>query len=189
MNSTYILHFNEPLSPSTAQHYVGWTVDLDGRLQRHRAGNGGRLPAVFKERGIDFVVGRVWTFQTRKEARHQEWLLKHVVKQAKRFCAVCSVPAMRARVLAKSVSFYDAYRTDPKRVLEELGVAEADARRLVDDFVKQYPAVADGYPALLTQATEGAYAAALHGQGLAFGREVKYADGRGARDGQSFGDD
>ena len=51
--------------------YVGWTIDLDGRVARHNAGTGARS-----------TRGRVWTllyaepYATRREAMSREWHLK-----------------------------------------------------------------------------------------------------------------
>ena len=51
--------------------YVGWTLDLDRRLQQHNSGEGAR-----------FTRGRAWVllhsecFETRNEAMSREWHLK-----------------------------------------------------------------------------------------------------------------
>lgn len=53
----YLLHFHAPISPSrTTQHYLGWTLDLDDRIWKHRRGRGSRLCQVALERGIKFTV-------------------------------------------------------------------------------------------------------------------------------------
>ena len=57
----YLLHFDRPISDKhTCQHYLGYTADLPARLAAHRAGTGARLCEVAKERGIGFVLARVW---------------------------------------------------------------------------------------------------------------------------------
>lgn len=37
--TVYLLHFKKPINPSCpAQHYLGWTSDLDERIRAHRRG-------------------------------------------------------------------------------------------------------------------------------------------------------
>jgi len=58
----YLLHFERPYPAGRCpQHYLGWTTDLETRLQEHRARRGGRLVAVVLEFGIDFNCARTWT--------------------------------------------------------------------------------------------------------------------------------
>jgi predicted GIY-YIG superfamily endonuclease len=52
----YLLHYDRPLHH--AQHYLGFTDNLDARTLRHLNGFGGRLPAVFSELGISFTIAR-----------------------------------------------------------------------------------------------------------------------------------
>ena len=57
----YLLHFEAPISDRhTTQHYLGFTDDLDARLEQHRAGvrSTSRLCQVAKERGIGFTLLR-----------------------------------------------------------------------------------------------------------------------------------
>jgi len=84
----YILHFSQKIGH--AQHYTGWTVNVEARLAKHRAGNGGRLPAVFAERGIPFWVGKVFLCVNNNEARSLEWHLKHRSKHVRRYCTTCT---------------------------------------------------------------------------------------------------
>lgn len=46
----YLIHFERPYRH--ARHYLGWTVDLEARLAKHRAGNGARLLRVATAAGI-----------------------------------------------------------------------------------------------------------------------------------------
>ena len=41
MGTIYLLHFSTPYRH--AKYYIGWTKDLEARLQEHRAGRGARL--------------------------------------------------------------------------------------------------------------------------------------------------
>jgi hypothetical protein len=85
--TTYLIHLDRrpgsghPLG--TAGHYVGQTVDLDRRLETHRAGKGARLLAAAVERGIGFDVVRTWPGgrETEKRIKRQ--------RNAPRLCPAC----------------------------------------------------------------------------------------------------
>lgn len=83
---TYLLHLDRPMG-GRCQHYVGWTVDLEQRISSHRTG--ARERCVFtheaRERGIGFVIARVWTDVT----IHHEKQIK-AAKNHKRFCPLCN---------------------------------------------------------------------------------------------------
>lgn len=51
--------------------YVGWTTDLDGRLERHNTGQGAK-----STRGRTWVLLYAEKFQNRGEAMSREWHLK-----------------------------------------------------------------------------------------------------------------
>lgn len=57
MGTLYLIHFERPLAH--ARHYLGWTQDLDKRLDAHRAGWGGKLMRAVGVAGIPWSV--VWT--------------------------------------------------------------------------------------------------------------------------------
>lgn len=81
----YLLHFRKPISPDhTCQHYLGFTDDLDARLNEHRNGNGARLTQVACERGIGFDLVRVWEGDRGLERR-----LKNM-KMSNRLCPICN---------------------------------------------------------------------------------------------------
>lgn len=85
MPSVYLLHFDRPISPChTAQHYLGYTKRLQDRIEAHRRGQGSRLCAVARERGIDFQVARTWTKGTRRLERQLK-----ARKSAPRLCPIC----------------------------------------------------------------------------------------------------
>lgn len=77
----YLLHFDSPLAH--AQHYVGFAENLDARIERHRQGNGARLPAVFAEKGIGFKVARTWSGDRTEERRIKN------MKMTPRLCPIC----------------------------------------------------------------------------------------------------
>jgi len=83
--SVYLLHFLKPISDKhTTQHYIGYADDVAKRIELHRSGHGARLTEVAKERGIDFVVTRIWD-----GGRDVERRLKNQ-KMGPRLCPFCS---------------------------------------------------------------------------------------------------
>lgn len=85
--TVYLLHFQRPISQAhTAQHYLGYTDDLQRRIEEHRAGRGSRLCEVAKERAIPFVVVRIWP-----GGRTEERQLKRR-KNAPKLCPLCHQP-------------------------------------------------------------------------------------------------
>jgi hypothetical protein len=59
----YLLHFERPYKH--ARHYLGWTIDLNARLARHRGetekdGRGSRLVEVVLAAGIGVELVRTW---------------------------------------------------------------------------------------------------------------------------------
>lgn len=83
----YLIHFAKPYKHS--RHYMGFTDDLDARIERHRAGDGARLLRVIKDAGIDFEVARTWPggrlFERRLKRR----------RDSPKLCPVCNPEAMR----------------------------------------------------------------------------------------------
>lgn len=82
MEGVYLLHFERKLAHS--QHYLGWSNDVAARVYKHAKGNGARLPAVFREQGIGFVLARVWEGGDRTLERR----LKRQ-RNAPKLCPVC----------------------------------------------------------------------------------------------------
>lgn len=82
--TVYLLHFDRPISHRhTAQHYLGWTTDLETRLKQHRQGTGARLCEVAKERRINFRLARTW-----EGDRQRERDLK-LQKNGRKLCPIC----------------------------------------------------------------------------------------------------
>ncbi|MBN1886948.1 MAG: hypothetical protein JW850_03125 [Thermoflexales bacterium] len=79
--TVYLLHFERKYKH--AQHYLGWTVDLDHRLAAHRSGNGARLVEVITGEGIGFALARTW-----RGGRDLERRLKQR-KNSPRLCPLC----------------------------------------------------------------------------------------------------
>lgn len=57
--------------PGTPRTYVGWTTDLDARLEAHNSGRGAK-----STRGRQWVLLYAEKYQTRPQAMSREWHLK-----------------------------------------------------------------------------------------------------------------
>lgn len=87
MSTVYLLHLNSPLRH--ARHYVGYAeADLDARLERHKSGNGARMLAVCRERGITWTLQRTW-----EGGRVFERKLKNQ-KNTPKLCPICNENAL-----------------------------------------------------------------------------------------------
>ena len=56
----YLLHYERPYH-GPMRHYVGFTDDLEQRLQRHREGKGGKTTRRAFDQGIGFTLARTWS--------------------------------------------------------------------------------------------------------------------------------
>src|SRR5436305_13660221 len=88
MATIYLIHFDEKLAH--AQHYLGWTTNLDKRLEAHRSGNGGALMAAVTQAGIGWRVVRTWNGTRDDERRLKRW------KKIREACPDCSAPRFKA---------------------------------------------------------------------------------------------
>lgn len=87
--TVYLLHFEKPIgnmekNVGRAQHYVGWTEDIEVRLAQHLLGQGARIVAAVVAKGIGVKLARVWTHRT----RYFERKLKKS-RNAPRYCPEC----------------------------------------------------------------------------------------------------
>jgi putative endonuclease len=79
-------------TPDRCLTYVGWTLDVDGRLAKHNGGTGARS-----------TRGRIWAllhteeFATRREAMSREWHLKRDRKFRKSLAAQLSAQLQRGK--------------------------------------------------------------------------------------------
>lgn len=86
--TVYLLHLAAPLgnlqnTRAQAQHYIGWCLDLDERIEQHRRGLGSKMLAAAVQRGISFEVVATW---------HAPVMFEKTLKRKKsapRFCSVC----------------------------------------------------------------------------------------------------
>jgi predicted GIY-YIG superfamily endonuclease len=77
----YLLHFDQPYKH--ARHYIGYTDDLNARLERHRAGTGARLLEVIAGAKIGFQLAATW-----EGDRHLERRLHK--RGGSRICPICN---------------------------------------------------------------------------------------------------
>lgn len=79
----YLIHFEKPYKH--AQHYIGYTDNLDRRTQEHTCKtNGARLLQVVRDAGIGFKVVRTWPEGDRElERKLKSW------KNSSKLCPVC----------------------------------------------------------------------------------------------------
>jgi len=80
--TVYLLHFERPYRH--ARHYMGWTLNLEARLDEHLAGTGARLLEVITAEGIGFMCVRTWPGKTLREEKR----LKNCPR--KKLCPVCN---------------------------------------------------------------------------------------------------
>lgn len=88
MGTIYLIHFDQPLGDTTnprgqAQHYLGYTDDLEQRLEAHRTGNGSRIMEVVTERGISWQLVRTWEGDRGLERRLKNW------HNSPKLCPIC----------------------------------------------------------------------------------------------------
>lgn len=82
--TVYLIHLDRKMSH--AQHYLGFTVNVEGRLYYHRANRGSRFLAAANAVGISYEVVRRWIGD-----RTLERALKNR-KNARLLCPVCNPP-------------------------------------------------------------------------------------------------
>ena len=78
----YLLHFER--SYRHARHYIGFTQNLEQRLEEHRAGRGSPLVAAAIADGIDFQLAAIW-----EGDRHDERRLHRQKNTRARLCPLC----------------------------------------------------------------------------------------------------
>jgi hypothetical protein len=88
IGTVYLIHFDHPLGDldnprGQAQHYLGYTRDLNTRLTKHRHGNGAAIMAAVARAGIDWTVARTWDGDRELERRLKN---RH---NSPRMCPIC----------------------------------------------------------------------------------------------------
>lgn len=79
----YLLHFDGKIAEH-AQHYLGWTHDLEQRIARHRSGDGAKITSAVVGRGIPMRLVAYW-----HGTRNNERMLKRRHNHRK-LCPVCT---------------------------------------------------------------------------------------------------
>lgn len=79
--TVYLLHFERPFGH--ARHYLGFTTDLERRLDDHAHGHGSTLMAYVSAVGIGFELVRTWSGGRDLERRLKNW------HNGPKLCPVC----------------------------------------------------------------------------------------------------
>jgi predicted GIY-YIG superfamily endonuclease len=86
----YLIHFDRPYKH--AQHYIGYTEQLDKRIHSHEhTADGARLLQVVREAGIGFSVVRTWpegdrSFERRLKRQKKSRCLCPVCREERKKC-------------------------------------------------------------------------------------------------------
>lgn len=92
----YLLHFDRPICDShPTQHYLGSSIKLERRINKHEDNPDARLLQIAKERGIGFTVVKVWV-----GGRELEKKLK-ARKNAPCMCPICRAERKAKKLAAK----------------------------------------------------------------------------------------
>jgi predicted GIY-YIG superfamily endonuclease len=78
----YLLHF-EP-AYKHASHYLGWTEDIDARIDRHQRGQGSPLVAAAVAAGCAINLARTWEGDRKLERK-----LKNRKNTPRQLCPIC----------------------------------------------------------------------------------------------------
>jgi hypothetical protein len=114
----YLIHLEEPVAH--ARHYLGWCKQANGnREAEHRSGNGARLLAVAKDRGIAFRVVRTWPAADRRFERR----LKNTAN-ARILCPSCNPDSW-----ARQIPVAGEPRRTPRRKPRETSGRTASQRQ------------------------------------------------------------
>ena len=81
LGTIYLLHFSGAYKHT--RHYVGFTTNLEQRLDEHVKGQGARLVQVLIGTGLTFELVRTWQGTRKDKRRIKKW------KCAPRLCPVC----------------------------------------------------------------------------------------------------
>jgi predicted GIY-YIG superfamily endonuclease len=87
--TVYLLHFNKPYYH--AQHYIGYSDQLDKRITDHLCGMGARLIEVITIAGIEWRCVRTWPGDRHLERKLKNW------HNAALLCPACSGKAAYGR--------------------------------------------------------------------------------------------
>lgn len=94
IGTVYLIHFDRPFKH--ASHYIGWTMNLEGRLWHHKNGTGSRLMAAVTNAGIDWRVVRDWEGDRNFERK------LHNMHSSPRICPVCNPSLVKVALCIRS---------------------------------------------------------------------------------------
>lgn len=78
----YLICFDKKLHH--AKHYIGWTENIDNRLDNHKNGNGACILKALNKKNIDYKIVKIW-----KGTRYHERKMK-LWKNSKILCPLCT---------------------------------------------------------------------------------------------------
>lgn len=87
MEGVYLLHFDKPYLH--ASHYIGFSDDMERRIEAHRDGYGAKLTRALVRAGIGFQVARTWQGGDRNFERRL-----HDYANSKKLCPICNPAAL-----------------------------------------------------------------------------------------------
>ncbi len=97
MQGVYLIHFDRPYEH--AEHYLGYSSDIEKRLSAHAKGNGSRLMEVITQAGIPWRIARLWPGADRSYERRMHR------QGPKRLCPICDPKAInRKKELCQSAT-------------------------------------------------------------------------------------
>ena len=85
--TVYLIHFDSAYTTASGRkvwHYLGWALNVEGRLFHHKSGTGARLLRAVNAAGIGYRIVREWHNQDR---HFERWLKNR--KKSRCFCPVC----------------------------------------------------------------------------------------------------
>lgn len=91
VGSLYLLCFEARIG-SGARHYLGWTGDVEKRVEDHRRGRGARLLRLARDLGVGFKVTRTWPNMTRADERRLKGRKNHA-----ELCPACRLAHLERR--------------------------------------------------------------------------------------------
>lgn len=101
----YLIHLETPLKH--ARHYLGFSENLPGRVQKHRSGQGATFMRAIAKEGISWHVSRIW-----EGNQEFERILKNQ-HNAPRLCPTC----IQKRIFERTLSIEVDPVTHEKRPL------------------------------------------------------------------------
>lgn len=115
MSYVYLCHFVDRVNPDRpARHYLGFTQNVAKRERDHKCGvrhYGAALTFAAFERGVSFVIARVWANATKRD----EKLLRDLHNNP-RLCPLCN-PTLKLITKLNARGNYQTYRVGDLRAL------------------------------------------------------------------------